>query len=113
MHADWQLTEPSRAAIDAVRGPLLLEFGRPGCGHCIAATPLIAQALSEHAALAHLKIADGPGQPLGRAFRVKLWPTLVFLHDGREMARVVRPADLAELRAAIAVLQSASHRARE
>jgi thioredoxin 1 len=36
-------------------------------------------------------VEDGNGQPLGRSFGVKLWPTLVFLADGREAARLVRP----------------------
>jgi len=45
----------------------------------------------------HLKIEDGPGRPLGRSFRVKLWPTLVFLRDGVEVARVVRPADAKQI----------------
>jgi thioredoxin 1 len=36
-------------------------------------------------------VEDGPGRALGRSFRVKLWPTLVFLKDGREVDRVVRP----------------------
>ena len=40
----------------------------------------------------HVKVEDGPGLPLGRSFKVKLWPTLVFLHDGREVARLVRPS---------------------
>ncbi len=39
----------------------------------------------------HIKIEDGRGKPLGRSFRVKLWPTLVLLQDGVEVARVVRP----------------------
>jgi thioredoxin 1 len=40
----------------------------------------------------HLKVEDGRGRPLGRAFGVRLWPTLVLLRDGEELARVVRPA---------------------
>lgn len=44
-----------------------------------------------HADVRHLKIEDGPGRPLGRSFGIKLWPTLVFLRDGTEVARVVRP----------------------
>jgi thioredoxin 1 len=39
----------------------------------------------------HLRVEDGRGRPLGRAFGVKLWPTLIFLHNGQELARVVRP----------------------
>jgi thioredoxin 1 len=40
------------------------------------------------------KVEDGPGRPLGRSFKVKLWPTLIFLRDGAEVARVVRPTEV-------------------
>lgn len=107
MTAPWLTHEPTRAEIDARPGPLLLEFGSPGCGHCRAAQPLVEQALGALAApLPHLRVIDGPGQPLGRSFRVKLWPTLVFLRDGQELARLVRPRDPVELkRAFIAIDQ--------
>ena len=49
-----------------------------------------AQALAGQA-LRHVKVEDGPGRPLGRHFRVKLWPTLILLQDGQEIARTVRP----------------------
>jgi thioredoxin 1 len=32
---------------------------------------------------------------------VKLWPTLVFMKDGAEVARVVRPLDVDEIRQAL------------
>jgi thioredoxin 1 len=32
---------------------------------------------------------------------VKLWPTLVFLNDGKEAGRVVRPDSVDEIRAEI------------
>ena len=41
----------------------------------------IAGAFASHPEVRHLKVEDGPGRPLGRSFRVKLWPTLVFLQD--------------------------------
>jgi thioredoxin 1 len=104
----WQTTEPKRASIDAGHGPVLLEFGSPTCGHCRAAQPLVEQALSEHASVQHVKVADGPGQPLGRSFQVKLWPTLVFLRDGKEVARLVRPREPAALRAAMASITGPS-----
>ena len=85
-------TEPSRADVDALSGTTVLEFGAPWCGICAAAQPSIAAALSHHPDVRHLKIEDGPGRPLGRSFRVKLWPTLVFLRDGQEVERLVRPA---------------------
>ncbi|RTW54922.1 thioredoxin family protein, partial [Pseudomonas aeruginosa] len=31
------------------------------------------------------------------SFQVKLWPTFVFLRDGREVARVVRPGSASVL----------------
>jgi len=93
-----------RAAIDALPGATLLEFGANWCGHCQAAQGLLASALASHPTLRHLKIEDGPGRPLGRAFRVKLWPTLVFLRDGREVARLVRPTEASAITEALARL---------
>lgn len=72
-------------------GDVLLEFGAPWCGHCRAANSAIRGAVTAHAGLRHFKIYDGKGKPLGRAFKVKLWPTLILLHDGNEVARLVRP----------------------
>ena len=98
---------PSRAEIDALTEPTLLEFGAAHCGHCRAAQPLIAEALAAHPPLRHIKVEDGPGRPLGRSFRVKLWPTLVFLREGREVARLVRPTEPAAIEQALAQLGTA------
>lgn len=102
--ADYAVDAPERAEIDALPGPLLLEFGTGWCGHCRAAQPLIEAALRDHPGLRHVKVEDGPGRRLGRSFRVKLWPTLVLLRDGREIERLVRPDDAAQLAAALARL---------
>src|SRR3954471_983497 len=93
MNDVYAATEPARADIDALEGPVLLEFGSPWCGHCRAAQPLLAAALAEHPGVRHIKIADASGRRLGRSFGVKLWPTLVFLAGGKEAARLVRPHD--------------------
>lgn len=85
---------PSRADIDASKGPLVLEFGNDWCGHCQRAQPLIAEAFARFASIPHQRIADGKGLPLGRSFTVRLWPTLVFLRDGVEQDRVARPASV-------------------
>lgn len=85
--------EPARSVVDTMPGPVLLEFGDAFCGFCRAAQPAIAQALADRPDVRHLRIADGRGRPLGRSFGVKLWPTLVFLQDGREVERLVRPVD--------------------
>lgn len=92
---------PERAALDAGRGLQLIEFGTDWCGHCQAAQPAISAALHAWPDLPHRKIADGPGRRLGRSYRVKLWPTLVFLKDGREVARLVRPLAQADVEAAL------------
>ncbi|HZH42744.1 MAG TPA: thioredoxin family protein [Lysobacter sp.] len=97
---------PTREAVAASRGPLVLEFGTGWCGHCIAAQPHIEAVLGAHPDVPLHKIEDGPGRVLGRAFRVKLWPTLVFLRDGVEVARVVRPQDAAPLREALDALRA-------
>lgn len=93
---------PTRAEIDALDGPVMIEFGNAWCGHCCRAQPQLEAALQPHSALRHLKIADGPGQPLGRSFAVKLWPTLIFLKDGKEFSRLVRPATLEAITEALA-----------
>lgn len=84
---------PARTEVDALPGPVVLEFGTGWCGHCRGAQPLIEQALGGYPHVQHLKIEDGPGRPLGRSFRVKLWPTLVFMRDGHVQAQIVRPTD--------------------
>lgn len=93
METTYLEKEPDRAEVEAIAGPALLEFGTPWCGWCRGAQPKIAQALQAHPGVRHLKVEDGSGRPLGRAYRVKLWPTLVFLRDGQEVARLVRPQD--------------------
>ena len=98
-------TAPSRAELDHTQGPLLLEFGANWCGICQAAQPAITGALSAHPDLHHVKVGDGPGQPLGRSFGIKLWPTLIALRNGKEVARLVRPTshdEIANLLASIA-----------
>ena len=98
--------EPTRAEIDALRAPAVLEFGTDWCGHCRGAQPLIAQAFAAHPDIAHIKVEDGPGRPLGRSFGVKLWPTLVFLKEGREVARLVRPQSAQEIDRAMREIES-------
>jgi thioredoxin 1 len=96
------MSEPTRDEVDAFTGPTLLEFGTSWCGFCRAAQADIAAAVRKHPGLRHLKIEDGSGRPLGRSFRVKLWPTLIFLESGVEKARVVRPGSEAEIDAILA-----------
>jgi thioredoxin 1 len=92
----------TRAELDALPGPTVVEFGTNWCGYCLGAQPFVEAALAGRDDVRHLKVEDGPGRPLGRSFRVKLWPTLVFLRDGTEIERVVRPTSDEALRSALA-----------
>ncbi len=92
---------PTREAADALPGPVVLEFGTTWCGHCRAAQPFVQAAFAGFPQVRHLRIEDGPGRRLGRSFGVKLWPTLVFLRDGVEVARLVRPTEVAAIAAAL------------
>ena len=102
MNDVYAAVEPARAEIDMLEGPTVLEFGSPWCGYCRAAQPLLASAFADHPHVRHIKIADDRGRPLGRSFKVKLWPTLVFLSNGREIARLVRTGDASAIRKALA-----------
>ena len=91
--ADYADVEPTRAEIDAIAGPLLLEFGAPWCPHCQVVQPTLAELLERFPEVRHIKIYDGKGQPLGRSFRVKLWPNLVFMREGRVVQQLARPSE--------------------
>ena len=99
--ATYSASKPARGEIDQIVGPVVLEFGSPTCGYCHAAQAAIGSAFSGHPDVRHIKIADGSGRRLGRSFGVKLWPTLVFMKGGKEVARLVRPGDAAPIRDAL------------
>ena len=96
--------EPTREDVDAMRGAVLLEFGINECPHCQLAQPLIADALKRHPEVRHLRIEDGKGRRLGRSFAVKLWPALIFMKDGQEVARVIRATTQPEVDAGFSKL---------
>ena len=98
----YATSAPSRAEVDALPGATVVEFGTGWCGYCMAAQPVIAEAFSGHPGVRHLKVEDGRGRPLGRSYGVRLWPTLVFLKDGQEVTRLVRPYDPRLIREAMA-----------
>ena len=96
--------EPTREEVDVMPGAVLLEFGVDLCPHCQAAQPLIADALKRYPEVRHIRLEDGKGKRLGRTFAVKLWPALIFLKDGQEVARVIRATTQPEVDAGFAKL---------
>ena len=97
----------TRAEVDNARGPLVLEFGTNWCGWCRGAQPGIQAAFAQAGAgVPHVKVEDGPGRRLGRSFSVKLWPTLVFIKDGQEVARLVRPQAAGDIAQALTQLSA-------
>ena len=105
---EYATIEPSRAEIDRGAGAMLLEFGSQDCGHCRFAEPAIERALATHPTVQHLKIQDASGRPLGRSFQVRSWPTLVFLRDGIEVSRLVRPEGIAPIARELARIDEAT-----
>jgi thioredoxin 1 len=106
MNTTYAEQEPKRAELDSIPGPVVVEFGNPWCGYCRRAQPLIAEAFAGHPDARHFKIADASGKRLGRSFGVKLWPTLVFLRDGKELSRLVRPHDTKSIAEALALISA-------
>lgn len=96
------MDEPTREEVDAFIQPTVLEFGTGWCGYCRAAQPAIESVMRRHASVRHIKIEDGKGRRLGRSFRVKLWPTLIYIEGGVEKGRVVRPGSAADIEAILA-----------
>jgi thioredoxin 1 len=96
---------PTRQELDMASGLVLVEFGTAWCGICRATQPRIAALLAAHREVRHLKVEDGPGRKLGRSFRVKLWPNLVFMRGGTVVRQLARPSD-EELAEAFAALVS-------
>lgn len=101
MNHHYAAKEPTRAEIDAMTEPAVLEFGTPWCGYCRAAQPLLEAALEQYPDVRHIKIEDGKGKRLGRSFRVKLWPTLIVMRGGEEIERLVRPDNAESIRTAM------------
>ena len=108
MNTTYENPGPGQAEVESLQGAAVVEFGTPWCGFCRAAQGPIGEALSAYPQVRHLKVEDGSGRPLGRAFRVKLWPTLIFLRDGKEVGRVVRPHSPEPIRAALDQATAAS-----
>ena len=102
---DYEPKEPTREDVDAMVGATMLEFGTPWCGWCRGAQPHIAAAFEGHEKIRHLKIEDGSGRRLGRSFRVKLWPTLVFMKEGEVVETLVRPSDTESIRSALGKIE--------
>ncbi|SNU01348.1 thioredoxin 1 [Ruaniaceae bacterium KH17] len=93
--------QPLRADVDALPGATLLVFGTNWCGYCRAAHRALTAATAEHPNVRVIKVEDGKGRALGRSFSVKLWPSLIFLSDGVEVSRLIRPNKAAPIVAAL------------
>ena len=94
---------PARDELDAMTGPVLVEFGTAWCGFCRALAPSVSELRARHPGIQHVKVEDGPGRPLGRSFRVRLWPNLVLMKDGAIVRQLARPTR-AELESALSEL---------
>ena len=55
-----------RAALDALSGATLVDFGTDWCPHCQAARPAVAATLAAWPALRHVAVEDGAGHLAAR-----------------------------------------------
>ncbi len=87
-----------------LNGLTVVNFGTNWCSYCQAAEPLINAVVAQYPGIEHIKVEDGKGKRLGRLFKIKLWPTLIFLKDGIEIERLVRPVNTKEVENAFELL---------
>ncbi|OBT12055.1 thiol reductase thioredoxin [Vibrio sp. UCD-FRSSP16_10] len=104
-NSEYSEDAPSIDDIEAISGFAIVEFGASWCPHCQAGEVVVAQCLKAYPTLPHIKVLDGKGKKLGRQFSVKLWPTIVLLKEGTEVARVVRPTANSDLEPLIELLK--------
>lgn len=97
-----KINEPSLAEIEQLDGPTMIEFGASWCGYCQAAHSDIELSLAKFPLIRHIKVEDGKGRRLGRTYSVTLWPTLIFLSNGKEISRLVRPVGVEVITKALA-----------
>lgn len=102
----YSTDQPDRADLAATQGPAVVLFGTNWCGYCLGAEHYIAPALEEHPEVTVHAVEDGKGRRLGRSYGVKLWPTVIFLKNGEEVDRVVRPTSRRELDAGLTAITS-------
>jgi len=74
-----------------MKGQVLIQFGAEWCPICQAFLPQLMKTLERYPNVKFIRVEDGKGRTLGRQFRVKLWPNLVFLKDGQMKSQLVRP----------------------
>ena len=103
-NTEYSEEAPSLDDINGLSGFALLEFGAPWCGHCQASRDAVKEGIDEQSDLLHIKVFDGKGKRLGRQFGVKLWPTLILLHDGKEVERIARFTSVDEVRQLLTLL---------
>ena len=106
MSLGYSPEQPTIDEITSIEGKAVLQFGTDWCGYSVAAERFIAPAMGDAVGVRHIKVEDGKGRRLGRQFKVKLWPTMIFLRDGEEVARVVRPTSRAVIDEALAKLDA-------
>ena len=106
--AGYAEDQPDRAEVDTLPGAALLVFGTDWCGYCRSAEQPMQTALAAHPDVQVIKVEDGPGRPLGRSFGVKLWPSLIFLREGVEVERLVRPTLAEQITTALSTIDPRS-----
>jgi thioredoxin 1 len=89
--ATYRESALTREELEQTTGPVVVEFGANWCGICGGFTPQAEEEFAPFEQVQHIRVEDGPGKRLGRSFRVKLWPTFVFLRDGQVVDQVSRP----------------------
>ena len=90
-----ELTTENYGEVAASKLPVLIDFGAEWCGPCRMVAPIVEELAGEYEGRVLICTCDA--EKIVATYKVRNIPTLVFLKDGQEVARIVGATTKAEI----------------
>ena len=93
-----ELTTENYGEVAASKLPVLIDFGAEWCGPCHMVAPIVEELAGEYEGRVLICTCDAEkSDDIVATYKVRNIPTLVFLKDGQEVARIVGATTKAEI----------------